>query len=223
MKNIQYYSHLCACGCGGQLEIRKRHSWAGVPKYISGHNSKGENHPMFGKQHNEKSKMKQSESHKGIQTWNKNLTNELDDRVKNNSEKRKGKKRTEKQKQNISEASKLKNRKITKEHRRILSERFKGENNPNWNNGVSFEPYGIDFNKELKEFIKQRDNYACQCPDCEYLSDKLSIHHIDFNKKNNSLENLITLCINCHVKTNGKTKRNFWMHYYQNIMMNRGF
>ena len=223
MKNIQYYSHLCACGCGGQLELRKRHSWAGVPKYISGHNSKGENHPMFGKQHNEKSKMKQSESHKGIQTWNKNLTNELDDRVKNNSEKRKGKKRTEKQKQNISEASKLKNRKITKEHRRILSERFKGENNPNWNNGVSFEPYGIDFNKELKEFIKQRDNYACQCLDCEYLSDKLSIHHIDFNKKNNSLENLITLCINCHVKTNGKTKRNFWMHYYQNILINRSF
>ena len=35
---IQYYSHLCACGCGGQIEIKKTHKYDGIPKYVNGHN-----------------------------------------------------------------------------------------------------------------------------------------------------------------------------------------
>ncbi len=35
---IQYYSHLCTCGCGGKIEIKKWHKWEGIPHYISGHN-----------------------------------------------------------------------------------------------------------------------------------------------------------------------------------------
>ena len=37
---IQYYSHLCACGCGGQIKIRKSHKYNGIPQYIFGHNNK---------------------------------------------------------------------------------------------------------------------------------------------------------------------------------------
>jgi len=40
--------------------------------------------------------------------------------------------------------------------------RFKLEKNPAWFGGKSFEPYGIQFNKELKKKIKERDNYKCQ-------------------------------------------------------------
>ena len=102
------------------------------------------------------------------------------------------------------------------------SERFKGEKNVNWNNGSSFEPYGIEFNKEIKERVKERDNYRCQ--ECFIHQDelyskngkkyKLHIHHIDFNKNNNSLMNLISLCRNCHMRTN--FHRNDWKIYFLN-------
>ncbi len=35
---IQYYSHTCVCGCGGQIRIKKWHKWEGIPNYINGHN-----------------------------------------------------------------------------------------------------------------------------------------------------------------------------------------
>ena len=34
---MQYYSHLCICGCGGQIEIKKMHKYHGMPKYIKNH------------------------------------------------------------------------------------------------------------------------------------------------------------------------------------------
>ena len=101
--------------------------------------------------------------------------------------------------------------------KRILN----GKDNPNWNNGSSFEPYGIEFNKEKKTQVLERDNYTCQNPNCEHLSEGLDIHHIDYDKKNNSLDNLTTLCDSCHTKTNGKNNREHWIEFYQNIMINR--
>ena len=38
--NTQYYSHLCACGCGEQIEIKEHHKWYGVPLCVRGHNKK---------------------------------------------------------------------------------------------------------------------------------------------------------------------------------------
>ena len=94
----------------------------------------------------------------------------------------------------------------------------KGKNNPNWNNGSSFEPYSPEFNKEKKQQVLERDNYKCQCPNCEHKSNKLDIHHIDYDKKNNNVENLITLCNKCHTKTTGKNNRIYWIEFYQNMM-----
>jgi len=97
----------------------------------------------------------------------------------------------------------------------------KGENNSQWQNGKSFEPYGLEFNKEFKQTIYERDSYTCQCPDCGHKTDLLDAHHIDYNKKNNNPENLITLCRSCHMKTNPKNNRVYWIEFYQNIMINR--
>jgi hypothetical protein len=38
--------HLCACGCGGYIVVRKYHSCSsmGIPKFIHGHNTKTEEH-----------------------------------------------------------------------------------------------------------------------------------------------------------------------------------
>ena len=86
-----------------------------------------------------------------------------------------------------------------------------GSNHFNWNGGSSFEPYGIKFNEHLKTRIKQRDNFICQLcgiteeelknKECVYIQ-HLRVHHIDYNKINNLPENLVTLCCECHGKTN---------------------
>jgi len=84
-----------------------------------------------------------------------------------------------------------------------------------WQGGKSFEPYGIEFNKQLKLQIRQRDNFTCQ--ECGFtekkLGYKLRIHHIDYNKKNNKPKNLISLCKSCHSKTG--FNREDWTDYFK--------
>lgn len=54
-------------------------------------------------------------------------------------------------------------------------------------------------NKNLKSTVFQRDGNKCQWGKfCE--NSNLVIHHIDRNSQNNQLDNLITLCKNCHVE-----------------------
>ena len=95
-----------------------------------------------------------------------------------------------------------------------MSESRKREKHPNWQGGISFEPYSIQFNKELKELIRRRDNYQCQI--CGMLEveniRKLDVHHINYNKKNCLPSNLISLCRKCHIKTN--TNREYWKEYF---------
>jgi hypothetical protein len=76
----------------------------------------------------------------------------------------------------------------------------RGNKNPNWKNGLSNEPYGLEFTSKMKEVIKYRDNYKCRM--CK-SDNHLVVHHIDYNKYNNEERNLITLCKSCHGKTNG--------------------
>jgi len=148
------------------------------------------------------------------------------------SKAKKSKKRkpfSEKHKQNMSEAhlgmsysdetNRKKGRK-GKNHPFYDVHRF-GELAPNWQNGISNNPYPIEFDKPLKQFIFERDNYTCQSSNCEHKTNLLDAHHIDYNKQNNNLDNFITLCHSCHAKTNGKKKRQYYTEFYQNIMINR--
>ncbi len=95
----------------------------------------------------------------------------------------------------------------------------KGNNNGNWNGGKSFEPYSLEWTKELKESIRKRDNYDCQnCGMTEeehliVIGKVLCIHHIDYNKKNCTKNNLITLCHWCNLRAN--LNRDYWKEYYQ--------
>lgn len=89
-----------------------------------------------------------------------------------------------------------------------------GEKSSNWQGGISFEPYPLGWNKTFKEQIRYRDRYKCQfCgkPETECYR-KLDVHHIDYDKKNLSIENLISLCSSCHMKTNGNRK--YWQDYF---------
>lgn len=95
-----------------------------------------------------------------------------------------------------------------------------GSNNPNWKGGLSIEPYGIEFNKKLKNSIIEKYQFKCQ--QCFRHQDELytkngikyslNIHHVDYNKKNNHASNLIPLCKTCHTQTN--FNREDWSKYY---------
>ena len=88
-----------------------------------------------------------------------------------------------------------------------------GEKAPNWQGGLSFEPYSIEFNRRLKEFILSRDRYTCQLCGQIQNGHRHCIHHIDYDKKNCNPSNLITLCNKCHGKTN--SNRNYWNNYFK--------
>jgi len=89
--------------------------------------------------------------------------------------------------------------------KRKLSRLNRKEKHPRWLGGISDEGYPVEFNQQLKDKIKKRDNYTCQyCGNRK----KLVVHHVDYDKKNCNLKNLITLCNSCHSKTNGN--RDWW-------------
>ena len=89
------------------------------------------------------------------------------------------------------------------------------ENHPRWLHGKSFEPYTKAFTKQLKLKVKQRDYFTCQS--CEVKEkdyfQKLSIHHIDYNKVNCKENNLITLCRSCNAKVNAR--REYWCQFFK--------
>ena len=129
---------------------------------------------------------------------------------------------SEETKKKIGEANKGK--KFSQEHKNKLSQSHKssllgrGEKHHNWQGGISKEPYSFSFDKQLKELIRNRDNYKCQLcgmPEIENIR-KLDIHHIDYDKKNCLPNNLISLCRRCHIKTN--FKREYWIEYFNSII-----
>lgn len=104
--------------------------------------------------------------------------------------------------------NKLLGRKKSKETRYRMSQSKLGSKNPNWKEGISVEPYTVDWTKTLRRAIRERDKYICQV--CNQYG--CSIHHIDYKKKNSNPNNLITLCLKCHTKTN--FNRENWISYF---------
>lgn len=100
-----------------------------------------------------------------------------------------------------------------KEWRQQHSEQMRGKNNPNWKDGKSFEKYTINWTKTLKRSIRERDKYICQICNLQQGDRAFPVHHIDYNKQNCNPDNLITLCLKCHIKTN--YKREYWTNYFK--------
>lgn len=101
-----------------------------------------------------------------------------------------------------------------------------GKNHWNWQNGKSFEIYPEEFTIELKEEIRKRDNYTClicHITEEEHIivfGEVLSVHHIDYNKKNCKKNNLGTVCRPCNCRVNFNKKH--WQNYFQNLLQKRG-
>lgn len=98
-----------------------------------------------------------------------------------------------------------------------ISTALKGEKSNLWKGGISYEPYSINWTETLKISIRERDKYTCKL--CSQKQGEIThcVHHIDYNKKNDSSMNLITLCRNCHTKTN--CNRTYWTIFFTELMI----
>lgn len=96
----------------------------------------------------------------------------------------------------------------------LYKKKFLLNNNHNWKGGKSFEPYPLGWSRTYKEQIRFRDRYKCQIcgiPEIESRR-KLDVHHKDYDKNNIKQDNLVSLCLSCHRKTNGK--RDYWKGFF---------
>lgn len=208
--------------------------------------TKGPNNPRWGKSVSPEVRAKISASRKGKKTgfenpmWGKHLSPETRAKL---SAAHKGKRHTAESRTKMSAARKgCKNAmygkkhtpetlsKMSAAHRRenLSPETLKkmsasktGPKHPRWLGGISHEPYGWEFNAELKEEVRRRDGYKCQLcgvPQAE-CARKLSVHHIDYCKTNSSPVNLITLCVHCHTETN--SNRQHWTVVFQEMAAKR--
>ena len=102
----------------------------------------------------------------------------------------------------------------TNEHKEKHAQNVKkGKDHHNWINGSSTGTYK-GFTDGVKKRIKERDNHICMV--CQKVTNKLAIHHIDYNKHNSHETNLISLCYSCHPKTN--FNREEWEIFFKELI-----
>lgn len=81
--------------------------------------------------------------------------------------------------------------------------------------------YGPEFTSRLRESIRKRDGYICQFCGCSQeenlrrYNKRLSVHHINYDKRDSDPLNLISLCLDCHIATN--RDRIYWKDYFQRM------
>jgi len=202
----------------------------------------GEKNPFYGKHHTEETKQKISLSETGKKISDdhkKKISKAMMEHVVTKETRQKIRERALEQFKNgmpeetrakISKAMKgnipwSKGKHLTEETRAKISESVSLANT-DWDfyneHGCirSQYPYGPEWTTKLRKQIAARDNYTCvSCR--EVLPEHFAIHHIDYDKWNNSEYNLVFLCNYCHNKTNGN--RAFWEQYFKDLQIARGF
>jgi len=153
----------------------------------------------------EKTKKKMSNTRKGIPPSEECMKKALESH-KGKPSSNKGKYRSEETKQKMSDA-----------HKGIAREDLRGDKHPNWQGGISFDPYCPKFNNSLKEQIRDRDNRICQNCDKTELENKrkLTCHHVHYDKPN-CYPDLICLCLSCNSIVN--SNRNYWEEHFMKIL-----
>ena len=85
------------------------------------------------------------------------------------------------------------------------------------------DKHGNAFDREWREFVFKRDNYTCQ--ECKQKGGRLEAHHIKPYKEcpelRHDINNGITLCKECHSKTDSYGWANYWKNYKKEIAAKR--
>ncbi len=96
---------------------------------------------------------------------------------------------------------------------KCFSEWNSGENHYLWLGDDTL--YSREFNNTLKLEVRTRDSFACR--ECGYTEKQLGytlhVHHINYDKSDSALDNLLSLCRSCHMQTN--FSRDDWSRYFQ--------
>ena len=168
----------------------------------------GKPSPIKGIPLKEETKNKISCSLKGHKSWNKGTTsteetkNKISNSLKGRKAVNKGKPMSEEQKIKISVANKGKTA-----WNKGLCGLNAGENHPNWQGGISYEPYCYKFNEPKKEEVRNEYDRLClNCGKDEIQNGrKQAAHHIDYDKEQGCKGkefNLIPLCNICNLRAN---------------------
>lgn len=87
-------------------------------------------------------------------------------------------------------------------------DKIRGDKNGSWKGGISNDPYEGTFTEQLKTEVRKRDKFTCKvCGENGF-----DVHHIDYDKLNSAMSNLVTLCHSCHMKTN--FNRENWVRFF---------
>lgn len=150
--------------------------------------------------------------------WNKGLSAQTDSRVQSIalkvSAKLTGRTMSQEWRNKLSLATR--NRVVTIETRRKMSVAHTGSRNHSWRGGITADEYPPEFSARLKTAIRKRDKCLCQLCSARI---RLDVHHIDYDKANNSPDNLISLCHTCHMKTN--YTRDAWESFFNVIKLTK--
>lgn len=181
----------------------------------------GKNNPMYGKHHTDEAKGKIGRAHLGERNPAKKqkVREKIRQTLLNHPvsvETRRKLKEFHRGKHYSPRTEFKKGYRMLESVKRKISKSSQGSKHWNWQEGKSFEPYGLEFNEDLKEVIRNRDRRKCFiCGKIELENkEKLIVHHIDYCKQNNDPKNLISLCRKCHTKTNFNKKS--WIKYFNN-------
>ena len=75
----------------------------------------------------------------------------------------------------------------------------------------------IFFDKKIREELFEEQDYKCGYCKVKYDGKiRFDLHHIDYNKENCDKDNLLRLCVSCHMKTSvGKGRTNYIRKFRQ--------
>lgn len=210
----------CECGCGEELDFT---SGRKNKKFKLGHHTRIKNDGAIAR--------------KGVSSWNKGIPRTDEEKKKISESIKVGKENstyhhTSEHRRKMSES--LKGNPVGNWVNKIMESRKNGDRYETWKQNISntlkskyrsgelvspfyidgryknnplshYNMYGGEFTDDIKYEIRKRDLWLCQLCGKERSTD---VHHIDWNKLNNSVENLITLCRSCHAKHHHKSNTN---------------
>jgi len=91
-----------------------------------------------------------------------------------------------------------------------------------WKGFKTFYPYTSDFNENFKQSIRKRDNNVCikcgKTAEQEFMdfNRKMTVHHVNYDKKISLPENCCTVCMRCNIEANKNRKS--WTKFYQSLL-----